>query len=65
MYIGPEATCEPPRHCGSPHQFFSVLPDAPRPPWSFAKYSHTLPEYSQVLLKAPAVMEVHSGCYEI
>jgi len=26
---------------------------------------HTLQEHSQILLKAPAVMEVHSGCYEI
>jgi hypothetical protein len=27
--------------------------------------SQTLQEHSQVLLKAPAVMEVHSECYEI
>jgi len=37
----------------------------PAPPWSFVKRSRTLQERSHVLLKAPAVMEVHSGCYKI
>ena len=34
MEIGPEATRNHPRHSGNPHQCFSALPDAPRPPWS-------------------------------
>jgi len=55
MYISLEAARKPPRH----------FPDAPRPSWSFAKCSQTLHEHSPVLLKAPAVMEVHSGRYKI
>jgi len=65
MYIGPGAAHKPPRYSGSLHQCFRVLPDAPRPPWSLAMCSQTVQEHSQVLLKAPAVMEVHSACYEI
>jgi hypothetical protein len=61
MKMGPEATRKPPRHFSSPHQSFYVLPDAPRPTWSFAKYSQTLQEHFQMLLKAPGVMEVPSG----
>jgi len=63
--FGPEAIRKFPRHSGSPCQCFKVLPDTPSPPWSFSQCSQTLQEHSQVLLKAPAVMEVHSGCYKI
>jgi len=65
MEIGPDATYKPPRHSGRPHQYFQVRPDAPRPPWSYAKWSQTLQKNYQVLQKAPAVMKVYSGCYDI
>jgi len=45
--------------------FFQGLPDAPRPSWCKAICSQTLQEHSQTFLNAPAVMEIHSGCYEI
>jgi hypothetical protein len=35
------------------------------PPWRFALHSEALQEHSQVVLKAPAIMEVNSGCYVI
>jgi len=39
---------------------------AHRPPITVSPFlPQTLQEHSQMLLKAPAVMEVHSGCYEI
>jgi hypothetical protein len=65
MLISGEATWNPPRHSGSHHQCFPVLLDASRPSGSFAKCSQTLQEHSQVLLKAPAAMDVHSGRYTI
>jgi hypothetical protein len=65
MQIGLEATRTSYRHSGRPHRCFQVIRDAPRPPWSDTKCSQTLQEHSQVLLKAPAVLEVNSGCYEI
>jgi len=45
----------------STSKYFQMLPA----PWSFAKYSQVLQEHSQMLLKAPAVMEMHLGYYEI
>jgi len=65
MWIGYEGTPNPPKHSWGPHQRFKVLLDAPRPPWSFGKCSQTLQEHSQVHLKAPVGMAVHSGCYKI
>ena len=39
---------------------------AHRPPIAVSPFlPHTLQEHSQMLLKEPAVMEVHSGRYEI
>jgi len=39
---------------------------AHRPPIAVSPFlPQTLQEHSQMLMKAPAVMEVHSGCYEI
>jgi hypothetical protein len=46
----------------SASKYFQMLP---APLWSFAKCSQSVQEHSDVLLKAPAVMEVHSGCYKI
>jgi len=40
-------------------------PVANTTPWSYTKCSQTLQEHSQMLLQAPAVMEVHSGCSDI
>jgi len=65
MEFVPEAIHKPLRHSGSSRQCFEVLSDAPSPPWSFAICSQTVQEHSYVLLKAPVVMKVHSGCYEI
>ena len=65
MKISREATHNPPRHTGWPDQCFEVYLDAPRPHCSRAMCSQMLQKHSQVLLKAPAVMEVDSGCYEI
>jgi hypothetical protein len=65
IYIGLEATCNPPRHREWPHLCIQLLWDAATPPWSHRKCSQTLQEQSQVLLPSPAVMEVHSECYEI
>jgi hypothetical protein len=52
----------------TPRSFSPVLQSTSRcsqPPWSFAKCSQVLQELSQVLLKVPAVLAVHSGCYKI
>jgi len=46
----------------SASKYFQMLPASL---WRFAKCSQSVQEHSQVLLKAPAVMKVHSGCYEI
>jgi len=65
MKFGPQAIRKPHRYSGSPRQCFSLHPDPPSPPWSLAKCFQTRQEHSHVLLKAPAVMVVHSGFYEI
>ena len=65
MYMGPEATHKPPRYSGSSPQCFQVVPDARRPPWSFARFSRTQQNHLHMLLKSPAVLAVHSGCYII
>jgi hypothetical protein len=43
----------------STSMYFQMLPATPS---RFAKSSHTLQDPVYALLKAPAVMEVHSGC---
>jgi len=55
----------PPRHCSGPHKCFIVIRNAPSTLLSVAKCSQTVQEQSQVLLQAPAVLEVHSACSEI
>jgi len=63
--ISLEATYKPSRHSGQSHQGCSVYQDPARHTWSRAMCSQTLEEHSQLLVKAPAVLEVHSECYDI
>jgi hypothetical protein len=65
VYISSDAIQTPLRDTGEYHQCPAIIPDTSRPPWSEEKYSRIQPVHFQMLLKATAVMEVHSGCYNI
>jgi len=51
-----------PRHCGRPHWYSQVIPDAPRPPWSWAKCSQNS---ARALSGAPESTCSYGGAFKM